>query len=391
MEKKYLLLRDNIQRGPYSLSELLQQLQSDDLIWVLQRSNSWCYPEELPELKADEIKSKETENKPQQKSTSVKEFLSLSHQNHKSVYVSLPPQQQLAQEKEVTSLTFDERVDKMRKLVDQVSQSKSTGQQPDLHVNYIRSLESIKEDYVSWMSKSKIKYKQSILLKQVSIAALCILVIAASFFTARFFLKEPLIEAISTNTTSSLPVQSKDAEHVLDPVLPESQKEQVSTDAEPPYTDLKIVHSKTKQTSKQPKQDSYASSVKKVVSKRGSGVDDNTSVIAPVENKQLSAAAISKQILLNANYINTGKGAGVGGLSVKLRNNSSQILKMVAVDVIYYKDLDNVLARKTLYFSNVQPGQEVIKEASGNKDAEGAFARLGLISAEGGNVFYASN
>ncbi|MFL5788040.1 MAG: hypothetical protein ACJ748_08305, partial [Flavisolibacter sp.] len=51
MEKVYLLLRNNLQTGPYTIDELLQQqLQPDDLIWVEGKSLAWSYPSEIKEL-----------------------------------------------------------------------------------------------------------------------------------------------------------------------------------------------------------------------------------------------------------------------------------------------------------------------------------------------------
>jgi hypothetical protein len=50
--KKYLLLRDNRQSGPFSLGELRAlQLGSKDLVWVEEESTCWCYPSEMEELK----------------------------------------------------------------------------------------------------------------------------------------------------------------------------------------------------------------------------------------------------------------------------------------------------------------------------------------------------
>ena len=53
MEKVYLLLRNNLQSGPYTIDELRQQkLRRNDLIWKEGESTAWCYPSELEELHA---------------------------------------------------------------------------------------------------------------------------------------------------------------------------------------------------------------------------------------------------------------------------------------------------------------------------------------------------
>jgi hypothetical protein len=50
---KYLLLRDNKQTGPYTVSELIQKgIKPYDLVWLDGKSAAWRYPSEIEELKA---------------------------------------------------------------------------------------------------------------------------------------------------------------------------------------------------------------------------------------------------------------------------------------------------------------------------------------------------
>lgn len=49
----YLLLRDNIQTGPYSLDELKKAgIRATDLLWIEGKSTGWRYPDEIGELQA---------------------------------------------------------------------------------------------------------------------------------------------------------------------------------------------------------------------------------------------------------------------------------------------------------------------------------------------------
>lgn len=49
--KEYLLLRNNVQSGPYSFAEIKAMgLKAFDLIWVENKSFSWRYPSEINEL-----------------------------------------------------------------------------------------------------------------------------------------------------------------------------------------------------------------------------------------------------------------------------------------------------------------------------------------------------
>lgn len=53
MKKVYLLLRNNIESGPYTIDELIQQkLRPSDLVWINGKSLAWSYPSELEELKS---------------------------------------------------------------------------------------------------------------------------------------------------------------------------------------------------------------------------------------------------------------------------------------------------------------------------------------------------
>jgi hypothetical protein len=52
MNRVYLLLRDNVQSGPYTFDELLQQqVQPSDLIWIEGKTLAWAYPYEIEDLK----------------------------------------------------------------------------------------------------------------------------------------------------------------------------------------------------------------------------------------------------------------------------------------------------------------------------------------------------
>jgi hypothetical protein len=61
--KKYILLRNNLQSGPFSLEDLRAfKLASKDLVWVEGESHCWLYPSEMEALK-DSISSDNTSEK----------------------------------------------------------------------------------------------------------------------------------------------------------------------------------------------------------------------------------------------------------------------------------------------------------------------------------------
>lgn len=64
--KRFLLLREDRETGPYSLEELRGlALKSSDLVWVEGESLGWSYPDQIKELK-DFIQSRNTFNQPLQ-------------------------------------------------------------------------------------------------------------------------------------------------------------------------------------------------------------------------------------------------------------------------------------------------------------------------------------
>jgi hypothetical protein len=83
--KCYLLLRDNVESGPYNLEELsVRKLLPTDLIWVEGSSHSWRFPAEIEAL-AHLVQHQKPENGPKQEEN--KELT-----DTKSVFVALPPQ-----------------------------------------------------------------------------------------------------------------------------------------------------------------------------------------------------------------------------------------------------------------------------------------------------------
>jgi hypothetical protein len=50
--KRYLIMRNNEQTGPFTLEQLkFQKIQSNDIVWVQGESDNWTYAEEIEELK----------------------------------------------------------------------------------------------------------------------------------------------------------------------------------------------------------------------------------------------------------------------------------------------------------------------------------------------------
>jgi hypothetical protein len=85
--KCFLLLRNNVETGPFTLEELTAQaLQTTDLIWIENQSVTWNYPTEIKDLNAFVSTQNMYEKVP------VVQDLVLT--TSKGIFVALPPQDQ---------------------------------------------------------------------------------------------------------------------------------------------------------------------------------------------------------------------------------------------------------------------------------------------------------
>jgi hypothetical protein len=72
MEKVYLLLRNNVQKGPFTASELLQEgLKPKDLIWIEGKSTAWAFMKDLEEITKLSLSPNQTEANLTQSSNEV--------------------------------------------------------------------------------------------------------------------------------------------------------------------------------------------------------------------------------------------------------------------------------------------------------------------------------
>jgi len=407
MQKSYLLLRHNQQSGPFSLEELLRMsLQPKDLIWIIGQSAGWRYPEEIEAVKAyvQGAPLKVTTSSPEQEQalapTGPQAAPVGGGQPGRHVYVSMPVKTTTApsagSEPDTNSLSFEERVEKMRQRVAAVDTQKAAPADPDVEIKYSRSLEDIKAEYTTWMhtQKQKHKHKRKIGLQQVgvvagiSVAALGLLWTANELFSHR----SDSVSAANINTTTERDFYPT----VILPPKPVSTKTISKKIGSNETREEQHTLQKTLPLAKEkpaPQGDTAQSIVAKSVDSIAAA-DDPVETTEDVLSQTTAEkpATVAEQLHINAAYVaGSKKSTGVEGLAVTVKNNSSQVMKVVAVDVIYFKEGMAELERKTLYFSNLQPGQMLTRNAPAHKKAEGAYAQLGLISSEEGSIFYASN
>jgi len=374
MEKNYLLLRNNLQSGPFTKMELAEHsICSNDLIWIVGHSTGWRFVEEIEELQS----LQKEHSLPGQESSTMETHQKLTHSSR--IFVSLPEEKNSFADKKlhVEEPSFEERVEKVRLKIASIPETKPVAA---VTTNYSRPLEEIKAEYSSWLQTQKRSDSVKV-LQYLGFALLLVFVATLSFIGIKSLMagsKTALQASKEVRQDVKHPIA---ASHAANPELePEEEKNQypvVAKTSEPLNQKTGLIK---KQVLEKPLKGSQST-------KKDIPVARN-----PAEGAQRAVPAgvpIATQIHLKADYIITEKTPGLGGLAVTLTNGSQQFLKLVAVDVIYYEDLDHELMRKTLYFTDVKPGEKLNRVAPAHKTAKGAYARLGLISSESGNLFYA--
>lgn len=414
MQKNYLLLRNNQQSGPFNIEELAgMSLQAKDLIWIIGQSAGWRYPEEIDDLRGLMWDKNAAQASSIPVATPKQEMPSapahavpvdrISNEPIRHIYVSLPakPVSNISSNstESATSLSFEERVEKMRQRVATVDTSKVADETPEVDVKYSRSLDDIKEEYASWMHTQKRKQKTGFGIKQAGVIAVVVIAGVLGSFWVTTYLNSPSSEQALLVNTTNVPLVKKTYPVAVQPI---PALRQTSSTANKPQ----VRRSENVNRSKQDKVIDSASvkqpdSIVSTEAEAGEAQDSSLAIVnetPQTANKDSQEADTEKpttvvdQLQLQASFLATPqRQKGMGGLAVTIKNNSSQLMKVVAVDVIYYEEGMNEIDRKTLYFSNLQPGQALTHNAPANTKAEGAYAQLGLVSSEKGNIFYASN
>ena len=138
--KCYLLLRDNVETGPYNLAEIsTRQLRPTDLIWVEGKGHSWRFPTEIAEL-AHLVQH-------QQPAPGVKGKADVSGESpeSKNVFVALP-QQPLAN-------TAPEPVDET--------------EAAELETSFVQPLEELKAKYEAFQQQRRFRFSRKSKAKSI--------------------------------------------------------------------------------------------------------------------------------------------------------------------------------------------------------------------------------
>lgn len=379
MHKVYLLLRSNQQSGPHSLEELIAfNLKPSDLVWIEGKSAGWYYPQEIQALhpylsflapKA-ETPEKAVAN-PASSSASTKA---------RRVFVTMPnaagTQPVQAQPAPVAPLN--------------ASLIGVPGQQEELKTTYAKSLAETETDYMNWVYQKK--QKQSSGFSKKTVLALCLSGISA--VAGWHFLKSGHRE--TPTAVVQMPAQTSVPESAEE--LPTAQR----IDATPAVGKKKVVAKptalqKTSERVEKPAEQKEAitasvpvinNATAPVIEEPAAASDDAASepvatetpkekkklrdkildlfkkkpeVAKPVENNGSERQSTRRETGSNLTQLVSVRFTipndwmmGIKGAKATLTNRSGETVATALVEVVYYNDDNEVLAKRTIQFNNIK-------------------------------------
>lgn len=193
--KKYLLLRDNQESGPFSFDELASMnLKPLDLVWIENESTSWQYASEMEELKSHVTEEKSSEQLIPEK---------------KKIFISLPSN---FSSKRRTEEVFNDSI--------------NSG--PVLETNLVQPLEELKERLNEYETKKISWPKKIVSLKQaLNIAAIFLGVVFGSVIVKKF------VDGLNDNSTAD---ETTVSANVITQIPPKENRNNVVAVTNVPHT-----------------------------------------------------------------------------------------------------------------------------------------------------------
>jgi hypothetical protein len=393
----YRILRNNKEQGPYSLDELVQlSLKPNDLIWIDGRSAGWRYPTEIEALKPYLAGQEPNLNK--EAPTPSASTGHPASQNTRMVQDTVNSQPVPAKTNtggspenptEVEELTEEKLQRKADEIYQRIQAYNLQNQQAleNVQTKYARSLEDLKQEYADWLHRKK-DHKRFISNKRSVIAIGFLACIAIIFF---FFTNRSRLTLTAAKQTST-PI-------IKEPV---ALNKHINTDA-PRKIISKVQKSEnspaeSKTLQKDQSVDEYIDSIEHILAKQNfytrltlpskytaKGKESTQKTVAEPANDAIQRperieAQLSQLVNLSAKYMHDDGKSSISGLEVTIQNNSAELLKLVTVDVYYYKKKEKLFDKETLYFSNIPPGNSFTLSTPGNKKAVSARFQLGQVS-----------
>ena len=392
MPNIYRILRNNKEHGPLSLEELLEfALRPRDLVWVDGESSGWRFPTEIEELRKH-VKT----GRPSERPSATVNAAPLPEKT-----TEVPQEEAAMQEAEVTDEPAPSRRGRSREKT-----------APETNTRYIRSVDDLKKEYADWLQSSRTKESGNRLpvkgwqIGLGVLASVAVIYLLSNDPQDAPGKKKPAADGIA----SSAPVSAQKAAAVL-PTVHTNRKASGAEAGTVQVIYFQDEPEETTNTEKEVEQYNPA----------GGSVDDFIDSIRQVTNRQdqrdrqlrirqpqrkpaspgyaatspdrglptagVAASAkttprlpLNQSVSLNARYIQGDTRNKVEQLEVTVSNRSPEVLKLVTVDVFYYKKGQKLFDKETLYFNNIPPGNSFTLSTPGNQKATEARFQLGQVT-----------
>lgn len=232
MQKVYLLLRNNLQSGPFNVDELLQHdLKPTDLVWEEGRSAGWSYPYEIPSLKSSfhaevpkEAEKEEMQNKPGKQeflATDMDAPFASKEVTSKNVYVSLPTDglHREAHKQEPVEESLEDKAEAIRRRAlaaaehstskdrsTLIAEQKSAADPYELETKLSRSTSEIGEDYSAWLYTQQIEKKKKARKKRSFVMGVStIFMLATGFLLYRGMITSNMVNTVGVESVQERP------------------------------------------------------------------------------------------------------------------------------------------------------------------------------------------
>ncbi|HUP13477.1 MAG TPA: hypothetical protein VM187_14735 [Niastella sp.] len=385
------------------MEELVQlSLQPHDLIWIEGRSAGWSYPADIAALKPFVSPQKEsatlrkiTEDNPETKSETSGIPLKKQTLNATHIYVSLPAGIQTRTTDEQAPVeNLEAKAEALYQRIQAFSEGHAEAVK-ETDTRYARSLDAMQQEYGAWLLQQKKKKKNSATKKKL-LAAASVLIITTTGFTVTKWIQskpptpqQPLagyaLQSVTHDDTKQ--VSTVSFKTVSDTFTTTSTGSALFL-----KTDTSAKTTGTVKTFVKP----TATSKKKLITKQRQAVppaaDTTATAALPVAEKPVVRQEIKKVIPLSrllsvTGTLPDGKRGTANTTEITLHNNSSELLKSVAVTITYLKKEVRELNRETVHFYNVQPGSIAVLTASGNRRATSVRFDIGTITRADGSLY----
>jgi len=428
----YLLLRDNKQSGPYSLSEIQTKgFKKYDLVWVEGKSAAWRYPGEIVELKPyapiveeqpfDRFFKKPSEQnneanasrqeyiKKEIEKTAVEVNQVVVEVGDKKVYAALPAKKNLSSSQPQIILIKPSSQNK-EEIRTQVSEpiankyfhEKETEVIPEQNTN------QLKQKYFARKNETdRRKYFQPIAL-----AACMVVLLGAGIFIGM---------SISKNSSSSISADTNEKQ-IAKIDKPERQNVSIPISTTVPVEEKTIpnkendnLNSSLNTPSEHKIKDEEAKTIaaNKKANKTKAGVVPEPSKITPQRENILdsisSGALVTRQathrtesindkeviknnlanlVSVTSNKYNVGTFGGISEVQLTVNNKSVYPLDLVMVEVQYVQANKKVFKTENIYYKNVRPGEAMMQEAPKSSRGVKIQYKVTLINSKESSVSY---